>query len=425
MAPNSSEFHDELQIRGAGRCSPRTGRSTGGSSSTPAGSGWRCPEQFGGAGATFAEVAVICSRRWAARPAANRYLGSGVLAVGALNALQPSDSRDRLLDGSSRRARRHGSVSRRTARVGPCRIRAGRRRCRRSCLFWSTMPRSPSTDVDRHTAARPRRDPPTGDGVRRRCRGVARCSGSTVMPAAAARRLRERAAVAVACDSLGLSRGDAGRDRRPTRRCGTSSAGRSDRSRPSSTPAPTCWSTISVSRQLVSAPPSTPSPRRDRTPASRSRWRSRYACGTAVDVVGQGDAAARRHRLHVGERHPRLPQTRRTQSFAVRITRGSPQRARKTLPVKGVSPWACPSTSAFSTCSRPRASTRCSASRIRTSCTCSSKPRRAAGSVVAPHHELSAGFMAEAASRMTGKPGLCIGTLGPGVANIAGAISAR
>ncbi len=43
-------------------------------------------------------------------------------------------------------------------------------------------------------------------------------------------------------------------------------------------------------------------------------------------------------------------------------------------------------------------------------------------SVVAPHHELSAGFMAEAASRMTGKPGLCIGTLGPGMANIAGAM---
>src|SRR5689334_24090085 len=42
--------------------------------------------------------------------------------------------------------------------------------------------------------------------------------------------------------------------------------------------------------------------------------------------------------------------------------------------------------------------------------------------VVAPHHEESAGFMAEAASRMTGKPGLCIGTLGPGVANIAGAM---
>jgi acetolactate synthase I/II/III large subunit len=43
-------------------------------------------------------------------------------------------------------------------------------------------------------------------------------------------------------------------------------------------------------------------------------------------------------------------------------------------------------------------------------------------SVVAPHHELSAGFMAEAVSRMTGRPGLCIGTLGPGMANIAGAM---
>jgi acetolactate synthase-1/2/3 large subunit len=42
--------------------------------------------------------------------------------------------------------------------------------------------------------------------------------------------------------------------------------------------------------------------------------------------------------------------------------------------------------------------------------------------VVAPHHEESAGFMAEAVSRLTGKPGLCIGTLGPGVANLAGAM---
>jgi acetolactate synthase-1/2/3 large subunit len=42
--------------------------------------------------------------------------------------------------------------------------------------------------------------------------------------------------------------------------------------------------------------------------------------------------------------------------------------------------------------------------------------------VVAPHHEESAGFMADAAARMTGGPGLCIGTLGPGVANLAGAM---
>lgn len=42
--------------------------------------------------------------------------------------------------------------------------------------------------------------------------------------------------------------------------------------------------------------------------------------------------------------------------------------------------------------------------------------------VVAPHHEASAGFMAEAASRITGKPAVCIGTLGPGIANCAPAI---
>ncbi|MEX5631550.1 thiamine pyrophosphate-binding protein [Parafrankia sp. FMc2] len=42
--------------------------------------------------------------------------------------------------------------------------------------------------------------------------------------------------------------------------------------------------------------------------------------------------------------------------------------------------------------------------------------------IVAPHHEESAGFMAEAVSRMTGKAAVCIGTLGPGVANLAGAM---
>ncbi|RSN71282.1 thiamine pyrophosphate-binding protein [Actinomadura sp. WAC 06369] len=42
--------------------------------------------------------------------------------------------------------------------------------------------------------------------------------------------------------------------------------------------------------------------------------------------------------------------------------------------------------------------------------------------VVAPHHEASAGFMAEAVARMTGKAAVCIGTLGPGMANMAPAV---
>jgi len=42
--------------------------------------------------------------------------------------------------------------------------------------------------------------------------------------------------------------------------------------------------------------------------------------------------------------------------------------------------------------------------------------------VVSPHHEAAAGFMAEATSRMTGKPALAIGTLGPGMANMMPAV---
>lgn len=42
--------------------------------------------------------------------------------------------------------------------------------------------------------------------------------------------------------------------------------------------------------------------------------------------------------------------------------------------------------------------------------------------VVSSHHEAAAGFMAEAASRITGKPALAIGTLGPGMANMMPAI---
>lgn len=42
--------------------------------------------------------------------------------------------------------------------------------------------------------------------------------------------------------------------------------------------------------------------------------------------------------------------------------------------------------------------------------------------IVTPHHELAAGFMAEGYARMTGRPAVCIATLGPGVANAAGAM---
>jgi thiamine pyrophosphate-dependent acetolactate synthase large subunit-like protein len=42
--------------------------------------------------------------------------------------------------------------------------------------------------------------------------------------------------------------------------------------------------------------------------------------------------------------------------------------------------------------------------------------------VTAPHHEQNGAFMADAYSRMTGKPGVCFGTQGPGVSNLATAM---
>lgn len=58
--------------------------------------GLDAPEEAGGAGASFAEVAVICEELGKAA-ATTGYLGGAVLAVGALNALCPNASRDPLL----------------------------------------------------------------------------------------------------------------------------------------------------------------------------------------------------------------------------------------------------------------------------------------------------------------------------------------
>lgn len=58
--------------------------------------GLEVPDEFGGAAATFAEVAVICEELGRAA-AATHYLGSAVLAVGVLNTLQHNSVRDMLL----------------------------------------------------------------------------------------------------------------------------------------------------------------------------------------------------------------------------------------------------------------------------------------------------------------------------------------
>ncbi len=162
MAHEFEEFHAELRSV-AGELLAKD-RSVDWQALVDAGwVGLEVPEQFGGAGATFAEVAVICEEMGRAA-SSNGYLGSGVLAVGTLNALQPSDTRDRLLTDVASGAVRLAVAVESTefvpdAEGADASARSGRRWGRRR-------------EFHRHPATGPRRDPPTCDGVRRRCRGV-------------------------------------------------------------------------------------------------------------------------------------------------------------------------------------------------------------------------------------------------------------
>jgi alkylation response protein AidB-like acyl-CoA dehydrogenase len=194
MAHEFAEFHDELRSV-AGDLLAKD-RVVDWSSLVDAGwVGLEVPEQFGGAGVTFAEVAVICEEMGRAA-SANNYLGSAVLAVGTLKALQPSDTRDRLLADAASGALRF-AVALESREYVPDAEGADR------ILVIAnggvvepavTVTPQPVLDETRRLAT------VTADGVEE-CE-VLPFDGD---PETAIRRLRDRAAVAIACDSLGLS----------------------------------------------------------------------------------------------------------------------------------------------------------------------------------------------------------------------------
>jgi len=157
--------------------------------------GLEVPEQFGGAGVTFAEVAVICEEMGRAA-SANSYLGSAVLAIGVLKALQPSDTRDTLLaDVAS------GTV-RMAVALEPYEFVPDAEGADRILVIADggvaepavTVTPQPVLDETRQLAA------VTADGVE-----VSEVLPFDGDPQEQVRRLLDRAAVAVACDSLGLS----------------------------------------------------------------------------------------------------------------------------------------------------------------------------------------------------------------------------
>jgi alkylation response protein AidB-like acyl-CoA dehydrogenase len=154
--------------------------------------GLEVPEHLGGAGATFAEAAVVCEEMGRAA-SANSYLGSAVLAVGTLKALRPSETRDRLLTDVT-----SGAV-RLAVALGPAFVPDAEDADRILVIANGgvtepavTVTPQPVLDETRRLAS------VTADGD---AAEVLRFDGD---PGAVVQRLLDRAAVAVACDSLGV-----------------------------------------------------------------------------------------------------------------------------------------------------------------------------------------------------------------------------
>ena len=271
MAPEFAEFHDELRSV-AGDLLAKD-RNVDWASLVNAGwVGLEVPEQFGGAGATFAEVAVICEEMVRAA-SANSYLGSAVLAVGTLKALQPSETRDRLLTDVA------SGASRMAVALDP-----------------DFVPDAEGADrvlVVTHDGVAIADPTITPQPVLDETRRLASVSGEDASDrlqfegdaGEQLRRLRDRAAVAVACDSLGLCEamlsatvGYAKVRQQFGRPIGSFQAVKH-----------ACADmavSIAVSRQLVGAAVQAIAEDRPDAGVAAAMAKS-YVCGTAVDVVGK------------------------------------------------------------------------------------------------------------------------------------------
>jgi alkylation response protein AidB-like acyl-CoA dehydrogenase len=231
MSTDLAEIHDELRAVARGLLA-KAGPGTGIDGRLIAEAGWlglEVPEALDGAEATFAEVAVVLGElgRAAAR---SSYLGAAVLGVGTLNLLEPNPGRDLLL-----RRTASGETITAVALAGgeerdpPFRVE---RSPSGPCLHGGAAFVPDATGADRLLlpALGPDGEPvivevePRAAGLTvigqpvldaTRSLGMVKADGVEVGeesvwrfsgdPDAAIRRILDRAAVAVACDSLGLS----------------------------------------------------------------------------------------------------------------------------------------------------------------------------------------------------------------------------
>ncbi|MGB3333109.1 MAG: acyl-CoA dehydrogenase family protein [Mycobacterium sp.] len=183
--------------------------------STVADAGWvglEVPDAFGGAGVSFAEVAVICQELGRAA-AATHYLGGAVLSVGLLNSLRDSEVRNALLaDVAAGRTRVAAVIG------GSFTLDAQRRLTGRAdfvpdadgadrLLVVATD--TSGAEVAVVVEALSLTGQPVLDETRAvatvAADGVEVADSAVLLFAGSAQTLERRAAVAVACDSLGLA----------------------------------------------------------------------------------------------------------------------------------------------------------------------------------------------------------------------------
>ncbi len=211
MGREFAEFHEELRsVAGDLLAKDRTVEW-----SVLAEAGWtglEVPDDLGGAGATFGEVAVICEEIGRAASATDS-LGSAVVAVGLLKSLQPSDSRDELLTavaaGSIRTAVAVGSFTLDGGTLsGQAEFMPDAVGADRLLVIAADSDGSPVVVEVAGLTVTPQ---PVLDETRRLATVSAEAAEVAQVlrfggdPQEQVRRLLDRAAVAVACDSLGLS----------------------------------------------------------------------------------------------------------------------------------------------------------------------------------------------------------------------------
>lgn len=316
-----------------------------------AGAGWtglEVPDRLGGAGATFAETAVLCTELGRAA-ATTAHLGGAVLTVGLLNMLAPSGFGEDLLAGSAAGTLRAAVVTEGFTFDG--------RHLRGRADF---VPDAAGADLlliltgDTLIAAVPTVVPqPVLDETRRLAVVTAEAVEVTdVVPAdaAIARRLRDRAAVALSCDSLGLAEAmlaatvDYAMVRHQFGRpIGSFQAVKH-----------ACADMlvqVEVCRQLVAAAVAAVTAGDAATEAAMAKS---HVCAAAVDIAGKaiqlhgGIGYTWESGIHVYLKRATLN----------RALFGSPAAHRRQLARRyrnqGESPWVFPSTNASSTCSRPK-----------------------------------------------------------------------